>query len=75
MLSEGTNFAPIRASCPDTKIGRIIISEINNLLDKGLRDKVFKLFLDALPDIPEIKQQARHNQHCIKDNSCKDPLI
>lgn len=75
MLSEGSNFAPIRASCPDTKKGRMIISEINKLLNKGLRTIAFNLFQDALPNIQEIRDQAVLNQLCIKDNSCKDPLI
>mgnify|MGYP000428926126 FL=1 len=74
-LSEGTSFAPIRASCPDTESGRFIISKINDLLDDGLRERAFALFLKALPDIFEIKRQARINQLCIKDHSCKDPLI
>ena len=74
MLLEGNNFAPIRASCPNTKAGRMIISEINNMLDEGLRGKAFKLFLDALPNLAEIREQAIFNQLCIKDNSCSDPL-
>lgn len=74
MLEEGSSFAPIRASCPDTKQGRKIVAAINNMLADGLRDEVFLLFLKALPDIQEIKVQARINQHCIKDSSCKDPL-
>ncbi len=74
-LSEGTSFAPIRASCPDTQAGRLIISKINDLLNDGLRERAFALFLEALPDIIEIKQQAKINQRCIKDHSCKDPLI
>lgn len=49
MLSEGSNFAPIRASCPDTKEGMRIISGINKLLNKGLRTIAFHLFRDALP--------------------------
>ncbi len=75
MLLEGNNFAPIRASCPDTDQGRMIISKINEMLNEGLREKVFELFLDALPSIIEIRKQARLNQVCIKDNSCKDPLV
>jgi len=74
-LSEGTSFAPIRASCPDTEQGRLIISSINKMLDEGLRDKAFNLFLEALPNIVEIQQQAKFNQRCIKDNSCIDPLV
>jgi len=74
MLSEGSSFAPIRASCPDTPHGRVIIAEINRMLNDGLRTKVFKLFLEALPNISEIQQQAKINQQCIKDSSCKDPL-
>jgi len=74
-LSEGISFAPIRASCPDTEQGRLIISTINNMLDEGLRDKAFHLFLEALPNIVEIQQQAKFNQRCIKDNSCVDPLV
>ncbi len=74
MLLEGSNFAPIRASCPDTKTGRMIISEINKMLDDGLRDKALTLFLDALPNFVEIREQAIFNQLCIKDNACKDPL-
>jgi len=74
MLSEGSNFAPIRASCPDTKEGRMIISEINKLLNNGLRTLAFNLFQDVLPNIKEIREQAVLNQLCIKDNSCKDPL-
>lgn len=74
MLSEGSNFAPIRASCPNTEEGRKIISKINQLLDDGLRDRAFQWFLDELPNIPEIRKQARINQECIKDRSCKDPL-
>lgn len=73
-LSEGTSFAPIRASCPDTEAGRFIISKINSMLENGLRTQAFNLFLEALPNIVEIKQQARINQICIKDHSCKDPL-
>jgi len=61
MLLEGSNFAPIRASCPNTKAGRMIISEINKMLDEGLRDKAFKLFLDALPNFAEIREQATFN--------------
>ncbi len=75
MLSEGNSFAPIRASCPDTKQGRMIISKINKLLNEGLREKAFELFLDALPNIIEIREQARLNQNCINDNACKDPLV
>lgn len=75
MLEEGISFAPIRASCPNTESGRQIISKINKLLDEGLRAKALKLFLDALPDMQEIKEQAIRNQHCIKLNQCKDPLI
>jgi len=74
MLSEGSSFAPIRASCPDTQQGKAIIAEINRMLNDGLRTEVFKLFLEALPNIKEIKQQAKINQQCIKDSSCKDPL-
>jgi len=74
MLLEGSNFAPIRASCPNTKTGRMIISEINKMLDEGLREKAFKLFLDALPNFVEIREQAIFNQLCINDNSCRDPL-
>lgn len=74
MLAEGRSFAPIRASCPDTAQGREIVAAINKLLAGGLRDEVFSLFLEALPDIQEIKAQARVNQYCIKDSSCKDPL-
>lgn len=74
MLSEGTSFAPIRASCPDTPDGRLIITEINKLLNDGLRAEVYKLFLEALPNIKEIEIQAKINQQCIKDSSCKDPL-
>jgi len=74
-LSEGSNFAPIRASCPDTKEGRMIISKINKLLNNGLRTVAFNLFQQVLPNIKEIRQQAVLNQICIKDNSCKDPLI
>ena len=74
MLSEGSSFAPIRASCPDTRQGRAIITEINRMLNDGLRAEVFKLFLEALPNISEIKQQAKINQQCIKTSSCKDPL-
>jgi len=62
MLLEGSNFAPIRASCPNTKTGRMIISEINKMLDEGLREKAFKLFLDALPNFVEIREQAIFNQ-------------
>jgi len=75
MLSEGSNFAPIRASCPNTKEGRMIISEINKLLNNGLRTVAFNLFQEALPNIKEIRAQAALNQLCIKDNNCKDPLI
>jgi len=75
MLSEGSNFAPIRASCPDTEAGRMIISEVNKLLNNGLRAIAFNLFKNALPNIKEIREQAVFNQLCIKDNSCKDPLI
>lgn len=74
MLSEGSSFAPIRASCPDTQQGRAIIAEINRMLNDGLRAEVFKLFLEALPNISEIKQQAKINQQCIHTSSCKDPL-
>lgn len=74
MLSEGSSFAPIRASCPDTQQGRMIMTEIDRLLNEGLRDEIFNLFLEALPNIAEIKEQARVNQYCIKDSSCKDPL-
>ncbi len=74
-LSEGVSFAPIRASCPNTEQGRLIISKINQMLDDGLRDRVFNQFLDALPDIVEIRQQALINQRCIKDSSCIDPLV
>jgi len=73
-LSEGSSFAPIRASCPNTMVGREIISGINKLLSTGLREKAFKLFQDALPDMVEIRDQAVLNQFCIKDNTCKDPL-
>jgi len=45
------------------------------MLDEGLRDKAFHLFLEALPNIVEIQQQAKFNQRCIKDNSCVDPLV
>jgi hypothetical protein len=75
MLLEGNSFAPIRANCPDTKVGRSIISEINKMLNEGLREKAFWLFLDALPNHDEIREQAIFNQRCIKDSSCKDPLI
>lgn len=75
MLSEGSSFAPIRASCPDTPTGRKIIAEVNRLLGEGLRDKIFNIFQNVLPDIVEIRQQAKVNQQCIKDSSCKDPLI
>lgn len=75
MLSEGLSFAPIRASCPDTEQGRKIVIAINDLLAAGLRDEIFTLFLKALPNIEEISEQARINQYCIKDSSCKDPLI
>jgi len=75
MLSEGSSFAPIRASCPDTSTGRMIIAEINTLLNDGLRKDVFKLFQEALPNIHEIREQAIINQRCIKDNSCRDPLV
>ena len=75
MLLEGSSFAPIRASCPNTKEGRLIISEINKMLNEGLRQKAFKIFQDALPNIIEIRDQAIINQLCIKDNSCNDPLI
>jgi len=75
MLHEGTSFAPIRASCPNTKEGRLIIKKINALLNKGLRKRIFQSFLNALPNIYEIREQAKLNQACIKDNSCKDPLI
>ena len=75
MLSEGSNFAPIRASCPNTKTGRMIMTEINKLLNQGLRKEVFKLFQQALPNIHEIRQQAIINQGCIKNNSCRDPLV
>ena len=75
MLSEGISFAPIRASCPNTEEGRMIISEINELLNAGLRKKAFNLFQDALPNITEIRDRATLNQLCIKDSSCKDPLI
>ena|GEM_PF-3134723 len=75
MLSEGSNFAPIRASCPNTKEGKRIISKINELLNNGLRTAAFNLFQEALPNIKEIREQAVLNQLCIKDNSCKDPLI
>ena len=74
-LTEGSNFAPIRASCPDTEEGRIIISEVNKLLNNGLRTTAFNLFQAALPNIKEIREQAILNQQCIKDSSCKDPLI
>jgi len=74
MLSEGSNFAPIRASCPDTEEGRRVVSAINRLLDDGLRQEALNWFLDALPDIPEIREQARVNQRCIQDASCTDPL-
>lgn len=75
MLSEGSNFAPIRASCPNTKQGQLIIATVNMLLKQGLREKVFSLFLEALPDIKEIREQALLNQRCISDDSCKDPLV
>jgi hypothetical protein len=75
MLLEGTSFVPIRASCPDRNEGRMIISEINKLLNMGLREITFNLFQDALPNIKELRKQAMLNQLCIKDNSCKDPLI
>lgn len=74
MLSEGIAFAPIRASCPDTRQGRKIIAAINTMLAEGLRDEIFTLFLKALPNIQEVTEQARINQRCIKDSSCKDPL-
>jgi len=74
-LSEGISFAPIRASCPDTEQGRLIISTINKMLDEGLREKAFNLFLGALPNIDEIQQQAKFNQRCIEDHSCIDPLV
>jgi len=74
MLLEGSSFAPIRASCPDTQQGRIIMAEIDKMLNEGLRDEIFNLFLEALPNIAEIKEQARINQYCIEDSSCKDPL-
>lgn len=75
MLEEGVSFAPIRASCPDTEMGRTIISTINSLLDQGLRDKVFGLFKQVLPNIIEIQQQAEINQACIRDHACIDPLV
>jgi hypothetical protein len=75
MLEEGVSFAPIRASCPDTEMGRSIISTINSLLDQGLRDKVFSLFKQVLPNIIEIQQQAEINQACIKNHACIDPLV
>ncbi len=75
MLKEGSSFAPIRASCPDTQQGRMIVSEINKLLNNGLRDKIFVLFQKALPDISEIQEKAAFNQHCIKNGVCRDPLI
>ncbi|GAA3935359.1 hypothetical protein GCM10022277_34850 [Litoribacillus peritrichatus] len=74
MLSEGVNFAPIRASCPDTPEGRKIIAAINQLLDDGLRDKTFQSFLNVLPDFKEIREQAYANQRCIQDDTCQDPL-
>lgn len=74
MLTEGNSFAPIRASCPDTVQGRKIVATINRMLTAGLRGEVFQLFLEALPDIQEIKKQASINQYCIKDSSCQDPL-
>ena len=74
-LSEGNSFAPIRASCPDTQAGRMIISEVNKLLNNGLRTVIFNLFQNALPNIKEIREQAVLNQRCIEDKSCKDPLI
>jgi len=74
MLSEGNSFVPIRASCPDTKAGRAIITEINKMLNEGLRKKAFTLFLEALPNHSGIREQAIFNQRCITDNSCKDPL-
>ncbi len=75
MLEEGVSFAPIRASCPDTVEGRNIISTINRLLDEGLRDRVFELFKQVLPNIYEIQQQAEINQACIKNHACIDPLV
>jgi hypothetical protein len=75
LLSEGSNFAPIRASCPNTKEGKAVISIINQLLDDGLRTQAFSWFLDALPNIQEIRHQALLNQKCIDYHSCKDPLI
>ncbi len=74
-LSEGVSFAPIRASCPNTEEGRKIISAVNTMLDDGLRDKAFKLFADALPNINEIQQQALLNQRCIDQSDCIDPLV
>jgi len=74
-LSEGVSFAPIRASCPNTVEGRKIIAAINTLLDDGLREKAFKLFVDALPNITEIQQQAQLNQQCIDQSDCIDPLV
>jgi hypothetical protein len=44
------------------------------MLDEGLREKAFKLFQEALPDITEIREQALLNRQCIKNNSCLDPL-
>ena len=75
MLQEGTSFAPIRASCPDTQEGRLIIKKINELLNTGLRSKILQSFQNALPNIHEIREQAKLNQACIQDYSCKDPLI
>ncbi len=75
MLIEGTSFAPIRASCPNTKKGISIIKKINVLLNSGLRDIILQSFQNALPNIVEIREQAKLNQVCIQDHSCKDPLI
>ncbi|MFC3152300.1 hypothetical protein ACFOEK_14790 [Litoribrevibacter euphylliae] len=75
MLKEGTSFAPIRASCPDTEAGKQRIARVNRLLDQGLREQVFKSFQSYLPDFKEIRLQAEANQRCIETQSCKDPLI
>jgi hypothetical protein len=75
MLKEGTSFAPIRASCPNTAAGRHRITVVNRLLDQGLREQVFKTFQSYLPDFEEIRQQAQVNQQCIATRTCKDPLI
>ncbi len=75
LLNEGTSFAPIRASCPNTQEGRMIIKKINVLLNNGLRENILQSFKNALPNIEEIREQAKLNQTCIQHNSCKDPLI